>query len=161
MGIDRQTSRSSGDFDGRSARLSQAGERGLSSPMSAKTLEVNKDRRTEFKPIGSIEIFDQSDFAAMREPRADELAEETHCFAVACRHGIKQDFAAEREFEVNAVLYLTPDGERVVEKHIRGLAGEYEAIPRVITAPTSMLERSAGIARRLAPAVRRHPEVGE
>ena len=65
------------------------------------------------------------------------------------------------ERESNLVMYLTADGERVVVKHIRGLKGELDTIPRVITAPPSLLSPSEGVADRLTEAVRRHPEVGE
>jgi len=97
----------------------------------------------------------------MRQPTDDELTHDTQLFAVACRDGIAQDFTDEREFEALAVLYLTADGEAVVEKHIRAIAGDREPIPRVITAPDEMLTRATGFATRIAPVVRRHPEVGD
>ena len=130
--------------------------------MSAKTPEVNKDRSrgTEFQPLTTPTIFERDDLRELRtaDPRDGDgpLA-----FAVAARHGIRQDFDAEREWESFCVLYLTADGERCVDLFVRGTADEIGSIPRVIRADADKLEPTEGFARRVAPAVRRHPEVGE
>ena len=126
--------------------------------MSAKTPEVNKNRRTEFQLIGSIQIFGADDLTDLRTP--DSLdGDGPLAFAVAARHGIRQDFAAEREWESHCVLYLTADGERCVDLFVRGAADDIDAIPRVIRADESKLSPTEGFARDVAPAVRRHPEV--
>ena len=128
--------------------------------MSAKTPEVNKNRRTEFQLIGSIQIFGADDLRDLRTP--DSLGGDGPlAFAVAARHGIRQDFDAEREWESFCVLYLTADGERCVDLFVRGTADEIGSIPRVIRADADKLEPTEGFAARIAPAVRRHPEVGE
>jgi len=128
--------------------------------MSIQTPRRNKHRGTEFQPVGSITIFEQSDFSDLRDPRRNDLSGDGElAFAVATRHGISQDFAAGREWECHAVLYLTADGEGVVERHVRGPVGDHSAIPRVVRVDESMLSRSEGFAARIAPVVRRHPEV--
>ena len=128
--------------------------------MSAKTPEVNKNRRTEFQLVGSIQIFGADDLRDLRTP--DSLdGDGPLAFAVAARHGVRQDFAAEREWETHCVLYLTADGEQCVDLFVRGVAGDHSSIPRVIRADADKFEPTAGFAERIAPAVRRHPEVGE
>ena len=130
--------------------------------MSTKTPEVNKDqsRGTEFQPLTQPTIFEKSDLKQLStaDPRDGDgpLA-----FAVAARHGIRQDFDAEREWESFCVLYLTADGERCVDLFVRGTADDLDAIPRVIRADESKLSPTEGFAERVAPAVRRHPEVGD
>jgi len=130
--------------------------------MSTKTSHGNKDRSrgTEFQPLTQPTIFDEPDLRELRtaDPRDGDgpLA-----FAVAARHGIRQDFAADREWESFCVLYLTADGERCVDLFVRWTADDLDAIPRVIRADESKLSPTEGFAERVAPAVRRHPEVGD
>jgi len=130
--------------------------------MSTKTPHSHKHRGTEFQPVGSITIFDKSDFTALRSPTRNDLSGDGElAYAVAARHGLKQDFAAGREWERHAVLYLTADGDRVVERHVRGPVGDHSDIPRVIRARESKLSPTEGFAARIAPVVRRHPEVAD
>ena len=161
--INRQTRRSSGDLTVRSARLSQAGERwAVALPMSTKTPNGNKARGTEFQPVDSKTIFDADDLAALRTPDDIATDDDTRlCFAVACRHGLVQDFERETEHEAHCVLYLTADGEYATERWVRGPADDCSNIKRVIAQPVSLLTEATGFADRIAPAVQRHPEVGE
>jgi len=130
--------------------------------MSAKTPEVNKDRRTEFQKVDSKTIFDADDLAALRTPDDIATDDDTRlCFAVAARHGLVQDFERETEHEAHCVLYLTADGEYATERWVRGPADDCSNIKRVIAQPASLLADATGFAKRVAPAVRRHPEVGE
>ena len=131
--------------------------------MSTKTSHGNKDRSrdTEFKPIDAPVIFERDDLADLRTPTDIEDADGPLAFAVASRHGLVQDFAAETELEAHLVLYLTADGEYAVEKQVVGSAGDFSSIDRVIVADCEKLTPTAGFAKRVAPAVRRHPEVAE
>ena len=130
--------------------------------MSTKHPDVHKDRSrgTEFQPLTQPTIFERNDLHELRtaDPRDGDgpLA-----FAVAARHGLRQDFAAEREWESHCVLYLTADGERCVDLFVRGVADDHSTIPRVIRVDEDTLSPTEGFAARVAPAVRRHPEVGE
>ena len=130
--------------------------------MSTKTPEVNKDqsRGTEFQPVSTPTVFEKSDLRELRtaDPRDGDgpLA-----FAVAARHGIRQDFAAETEHEAHCVLYLTADGEQCLDMFVAGTADDHSSIPRVIRTDESKLSPTGGFAARVAPAVRRHPEVAE
>ena len=89
-----------------------------------------------------------------------ELAGDDHrvVFAVAYREGIVQNVAEQYEFEGLAVLFLTADGERVVEQWVRATQSGLGDISRAFVCPTSKLDDADEHAKRFAPVVGRHPE---
>jgi len=101
--------------------------------------------------------------ADCREPPTDPIEaagpDERALFAVAYRNGLYQETGREIEWEANAVLYLTRDGQHVTERWITGTADDLSDVDRAFVARTADLQLADEHARRYATIVRRHPEV--
>ncbi|REA00213.1 hypothetical protein DEQ92_20385 [Haloferax sp. Atlit-6N] len=92
---------------------------------------------------------------------SDDGDHEVAVFAVAHRHGVIQNPVRKTERDGEAVLYVTADGERCTERWYPILEGEFEEIDRAFIADERDLDESGSGARRFAPIVQEHPEVGE
>jgi len=86
-------------------------------------------------------------------------ADERVVFAVAHRHGVAQNLVEERERAAQAVLYLTRDGEQVVERWVDSAEGSLARADRAMIVPADALNAADDHAKRFAPVIRRHPEV--
>ena len=105
----------------------------------------------------------ESKLAECRQPDRNlfELtaADERVVFCVAHRHGAVQDHIERSERAAHAVLYLTADGEQVVERWVSGANGDLSAVDRAMVVPVATLVEADRAAKRYAPIVQRHPEV--
>lgn len=90
-------------------------------------------------------------------PDLDAGDGEVPVYAVAHRRGVVQNTARRREYEALAVLYVTADGERAVERWVT--PAELSATARALCVDESALSESGEGARTYAPIARKHPEV--
>jgi len=113
--------------------------------------------------LGHTQLFGHLSCCEDRFAGLDETTGEIAvAFAVAVRPGrlvvdkpsVDSDIGA-----AVAVLYLTADGEHVVERHIQGSPDDLGLVPRATVASLNALSPADAHAKRYAPVVRRHPEV--
>ena len=149
----------------KSARVKRAHEHGcVRKPMSTKHPTPDKGSTAEqFVPVSQPAPMTSEKLAACRQPQRNlfEAATANECvvFAVAHRHGAAQDHEQHHERAAHAVLYLTADGGRVVERWVTGPAGDLSAVARATIVPVDALVAADKHAKRFAPVVQRHPEL--
>lgn len=133
--------------------------------MSTNTSQPNKHTTTRSDGKRFVALTDgatltESKLDRCREPEPDlEAHDLTPVYAVAYQFGLVQDSRNDHEYEAMAVLYLTADGEQAVEMWTRAGRGEFEHVERATVAPEPRLEPTEGFSKKVAPVVRRHPEV--
>lgn len=113
-----------------------------------------------FAPTGAPAPMTDAKLARCRDRDGDEPdAAERAVFAVAHQAGVVQDDTREREYEAVSVLYLTADGEHACERWYAHPDG-FDRVDRAFVVDASELEPTGEHARRFAPIVQHHPEVG-
>lgn len=129
------------------------------------TIQPQADERTErFEPTGEPRPLTTDDLREMRQPQRNlfEAAapHESVSFAVAVRGGsiITETPLFEYDSDAVAVLYLTTDGERVVERHQQAHVDDLRYVPRAVIVPDRELSTADAAAKRFGPVVQRHPE---
>jgi len=135
--------------------------------MSVNTSSHHKGTRTpaveQFVPVSSRRIMTEERLAECRHPDRNLFeaadADERVVFAVAARHGALQNHREQYELEAHCVMYVTADGEEVLDMFVPGADGDLSDVPRATLAPKAKLSPTEGFAARVAPVVNRHPEV--
>jgi len=117
----------------------------------------------QFAPVSPPSPMTESKLAECRQPDRNlfelSAADERVVFCVAHRHGAVQDHIERSERAAHAVLYLTADGERAVERWVSGPIDDLSAVDRAMIVPADALVEADRAAKRFAPIVHRHPEV--
>ncbi|WEL29826.1 hypothetical protein HBNXHx_1720 [Haloferax volcanii] len=122
----------------------------------------DESQADRFVPVGSVNPMTEAKLRACNQVEAsDDGDHEVAVFAVAHRHGVIQNTIRKTDQDGEAVLYMTADGERCTERWYRVLDGEFEEIDRAFIADGRHLDEADEVAKRFAPIVQRHPEVGE
>ena len=134
-------------------------------PMSTIQPNSEKPERTErFEPTAEPRPLRVDDLRELRQPQRNlfEAAapHESVAFAVAVRGGrlVTETPMFEYDSDAVAVLYVTADGERVVERHQQASSDDLRYVPRAVIAPDRQFEPVDEHAARFAPVVQRHPE---
>ncbi|WP_435065907.1 hypothetical protein [Halobaculum sp. EA56] len=126
----------------------------MSTNTRAPETSIDADR---FTAVTSPRQIAADDIPRMAEP--DQLTDDaprSMAFAVGVRPGVVHNVDARREYNATAVLYMTEDGERVVE---RWIAGGLTEAPRATIVADDRLDTVGLNAARLADALATHPEV--
>ena len=133
--------------------------------MSTIQPQADKPERTErFEPTGEPRPLTTDDLRELRQPQRNlfEAAapHESVAFAVAVRGGrlVTETPLFEYDSDAVAVLYLTADGERVVERHQQASSDDLRYVPRAVIGSNREFEPVDEAAKRFAPVVQRHPE---
>lgn len=131
------------------------------------TIQPNQEKpsRTErFEPTGEPRPLTTDDLRELRQPERNlfeaAAAHESVAFAVAVRGGtlVTDTPTFEYDSDAVAVLYVTADGERVVERHQQASPDDLRFVPRAVIAADRQLSAVDEHAARFAPVVQRHPE---
>lgn len=113
-----------------------------------------------FTPTRAPSPMTSEKLAECRTPHGSIDEGERAVYAVAHQHGIVQDDPRGDEYEAEAVLYLTADGEQAVERWVAGTKHDVlAAVERAFVVDVAELEDAGDAVQRFAPIVQRHPEV--
>jgi len=133
--------------------------------MSTQTPTADKPARTErFEPTREPRPLTTDDLRELRQPQRNlydaAAPHESVAFAVAVRGGtlVTETPMFEYDSDAVAVLYLTADGERVVERHQQAHVDDLRYVPRALIASDRQFAPVDEAAKRFAPVVQRHPE---
>lgn len=115
--------------------------------------------REQFSPVGAPAPMTTEKLRACHDVHDDVDADQAAVYAVAHRRGVVQNLATQTEYEALNVLYLTADGEQACERWYARPDG-FEAVDRAMVVDVAELEPAGEPAKRFAPIVTEHPEVG-
>ena len=131
------------------------------------TIQPNPEkpsRTGRFEPTGEPRPLTTDDLRELRQPRRNlydvAAPHESVAFAVAVRGGTLVTETPQFEYDSDAVavLYITRDGERVVERHQQASPDDLRYVPRALIAADRQLSPVDEHAARYGPVVQRHPE---
>lgn len=128
------------------------------------TTPLPDDSLSRFTPVDAgASPLDADELRECRDPSGPIPDDREPVFAVAHRAGIVTRLDVSHQYEATAVLYLTADGEQAVEQwYSMADAGDpdWSVVDRALHVDPDELRPTGQAAARLAPIVRRHPEVG-